>query len=84
MKLLLFIFLLTTSPLSLADESIIAEAQETIKSQLKDPYSAVFEGIYMGKTENGAPVVCGTVNAKNSYGGYIGRKNFYYLKCKNF
>ncbi|MDO9470956.1 MAG: hypothetical protein Q7J23_09615 [Nitrosomonas sp.] len=79
MKFFLVVFLLTPSFLALANESIITDAQEAIKSQLKDPYSAVFDDIYLGKAENGAPVVCGTVNAKNSYGGYTGRKKFYYL-----
>lgn len=81
MKFLLVVFLFATSFLALANESIIADAQEAIKSQLKDPYSAVFEDIYLGKAENGAPVVCGTVNAKNSYGGYTGKKKFYYLNA---
>lgn len=51
-----------------------------IVKDFKDPYSAVFEGIYIGKAANGSPVVCGTVNAKNSYGAYTGRKPFYYVK----
>lgn len=64
--------------ISFANDGLIAEAKESIKNQLKDPYSAVFENIYIGRAANGAPVVCGTVNAKNSYGAYVGRQAFYY------
>lgn len=62
-----------------ASDDLIAQAKESLTKDLKDPYSAVFEGIYMGKAANGAPVVCGTINAKNAYGAYTGRKRFYYL-----
>jgi hypothetical protein len=62
-----------------ASEGLIAEAKAHIGRNLKDPYSAVYE-VYMGKAANGEPVVCGTVNAKNSYGAYGGRKRFYYLR----
>jgi hypothetical protein len=62
-----------------ASEDLIAEAKEQIGKGLKDPYSAMYEGVYMGQAANGKPVVCGTVNAKNSYGAYGGRKRFYYL-----
>lgn len=63
-----------------ASDELIAEAKEAIGKTLKDPYSAVFEGMYMGKAANGNPVVCGTLNAKNAYGAYTGRKRFYYLR----
>lgn len=46
-----------------ADEKVI----QIVKSQLKDPDSAKFQNI-KGQ--------CGEINAKNSFGGYVGFKRF--------
>lgn len=78
MKLLLATILLVSASAH-ADEALFAEAKQEVSKNLKDPYSAVFEGMYLGKTANGTPVVCGTVNAKNSYGAFTGRKRFYFV-----
>jgi hypothetical protein len=40
----------------------------------------VFEKIFMSSGANGTPIVCGEFNAKNSYGGYVGNKRFYYIR----
>ena len=57
----------------------IQKARESIRSILKDPYSAKF-GKYQAFTyiENGytKTAMCGFVNAKNSYGGYVGNEVF--------
>ncbi|SEE38756.1 hypothetical protein [Pseudomonas coleopterorum] len=54
-------------------------AKNSVRSSLKDPYSAVFDGLY-GTTihpENKKSVIaCGYVNAKNGYGGYTGSSKF--------
>lgn len=42
-------------------------AMEAVRSKLRDPDTAKFEGVVA--TPNG---VCGRVNAKNGYGGYAG------------
>ena len=49
----------------------IAQAKEAVGRELKDPGSAQYRDIevYDG-------VVCGQVNAKNSYGGYVGFQPF--------
>jgi hypothetical protein len=47
-----------------------------VRSTLKDPYSAVLGGMAAAKNSSGTITVCGTVNAKNSFGGYVG-SNFY-------
>lgn len=44
------------------------ETQNIVKNSLKDPNSAEFRNINKS---------CGEVNAKNSYGGYIGFERFY-------
>ena len=56
-----------------------------IGSKLKDPYSAVFDfrqpvaswAQPLGRDYEYAWVVCGTVNGKNSFGGYVGAQPFY-------
>lgn len=72
-------------PIAQADAEAAAEAH--IKARLKDPMSAVFtwEPIYKGYLR-GAPIVGretiygylldGTVNSKNSFGGYTGAKQY--------
>lgn len=50
--------------------------QDSVRSKLKDPESARFGKIAAGEVE-GQTIVCGWVNAKNSYGGYIGMQPFF-------
>lgn len=52
-------------------------AQSVVKGVLKDPYSAQFGAMSAFQLDNGDQVYCGQVNAKNSYGGYIGYKTFF-------
>jgi hypothetical protein len=53
---------------------------------LKDPESAKFRGLFvsqsepLGDSQLVAPILCGEVNAKNSYGGYVGFRRFYALE----
>lgn len=49
-----------------------ADEFEPIKQLLKDPYSAKFRA--MPPRSDGT--ICGLVNAKNSYGGYVGQRPF--------
>lgn len=46
--------------------------QDSVKSLLKDPSSADFTSVK--RYDNGS--VCGLVNAKNSYGGFVGARGF--------
>lgn len=56
-------------------EKALEKAKEAIASKLKDPGSAQFRNVKL-KIYIDKPVVCGEVNAKNSYGGYVGFKRF--------
>ena len=58
------------------DEKVKAAGIEAVKENLKDPYSAVFDNILIRKSKEQTYYVCGTVNAKNSYGAYVGKKYF--------
>lgn len=57
------------------EASYIALNQDLIKGRLKDPSSAEFRNAFVSSAI-GAPVVCGEVNAKNSFGGYTGFQRF--------
>jgi hypothetical protein len=60
-----------------------ALAEKIIKSRLVDPYSVHFEMLssVVGKDKTGNTVrlTCGTYNAKNKLGGYVGAKHFVYV-----
>jgi hypothetical protein len=50
-------------------------AKAVIERKLKDPMSAQWTGLFKVKTKEGE-FVCGAVNSKNSYGGYVGSRGF--------
>ena len=55
-------------------------AHNAIKQDLKDPYSAQFAHDTVVKVNYGgedAVVVCGTINAKNGFGAYVGDKLYF-------
>jgi hypothetical protein len=54
------------------NDELFGAARLGVKAQLKDPGSAKFARLFI--TKKG--VVCGTVNAKNSFGGYTGNGYF--------
>jgi len=77
-----FITKLEQSPryyLSAAEEKAV---QDSVAAQLKEPLSAIFSGMVASKETNGSILVCGSVNAKNSLGGYTGMQP-YYVALKN-
>jgi hypothetical protein len=59
--------------------SIIKKAEASICATLKDCESARFRNETVKMGADGTPIVCGEVNAKNSYGGYGGFQGFIYL-----
>jgi len=56
-------------------EATIEAGKEAVRSLLKDPNSAEFSDMSIEGFRTGR-LVCGVVNAKNSFGGYVGRKPF--------
>lgn len=60
------------------------QIREWVRAALKDPESARFgeELLLSGSGMN--MIACGTVNAKNSFGGYIGETNFMVYDGKLF
>lgn len=59
--------------LTAAQRAVIEDA---IRLHLKDPELARFSNFKAGSAPEGT-TVCGTVNAKNSYGGYTGGATFF-------
>ncbi|MBN8649331.1 MAG: hypothetical protein J0L55_15360 [Caulobacterales bacterium] len=51
----------------------IKEAQMAVKEKLNDPESAQFENVVIS-----GDAVCGWVNSKNKFGGYVGATMFLY------
>jgi hypothetical protein len=60
------------------DRQLMRNAETAMRDRLKDPESARFHDLVVARF-SGAPVVCGHVNAKNSFGGYSGKKAFVYV-----
>lgn len=56
-------------------KSTIEAGKKAVKQTLKDPESAQFTNLRIGKYGDGI-LVCGNVNAKNSFGGYVGTRPF--------
>jgi hypothetical protein len=55
------------------------ESKDAILAKLCDPDSAQFENVYFHTTEHDGKKLyayCGTVNAKNGFGGYAGKEEF--------
>jgi len=55
--------------------TIFEKTQQVVQSSLKDPSSAQFRNVRLVAWRSWQ-VVCGEVNAKNSYGGYAGFTKF--------
>lgn len=68
-----------------SDADLIQLAQKSVQQQLKDPESAKFGEALIFAHPDESPkyknlrYVCGTVNAKNALGGYVGESRFVVL-----
>lgn len=69
------LLLLAFTAVAAASEQDIAAGKAVIAMKMKDPESVRFTDVVA--SEKGT--VCGWINAKNSYGGYVGFKPFYVL-----
>lgn len=55
------------------DALLIVKAQDAVRTRLRDPSSATFSGEHVGRD---GVFVCGTVNARNGFGGMSGGERF--------
>lgn len=78
MRQILFIFLCGVALVGCkpTEKDFIKIGESLVRDSLKDPDSAKLESSFHSSGENDG-YVCGHVNAKNSYGGYTGKKPFY-------
>lgn len=59
-------------------DQLISDAKAAIIQKLKDPASASFRDVvYVPTAQGTGGTVCGEVNAKNAYGGYVGFTPFF-------
>lgn len=56
-------------------DEFVAKAKTAVAHDLKDPGSAQFRGTYISE-ERATRFLCGEINAKNSYGAYVGFRKF--------
>jgi len=70
-RFIAFIFILVSTPTFASNE--IQDAKQGVRESLKDASSAKFRNVKFHKDSG---IVCGEVNAKNSYGGYSGYQYF--------
>lgn len=70
-------FIGVKDPKTPKENRAIANALTAIRQNLKDPESADF-GLARAYAADGTIYVCGTVNAKNSFGGYTGKRRYIY------
>ena len=64
-----------------SDYVLKSKAKEAVLNKLKDPDSAKF-GPMTVRDDHGTPVVCGTVNSKNGFGGFTGYTVFFVEKTE--
>ena len=51
-------------------------AKMNVTADFKDPATVLYRGLFVGK-DGESLVLCGELNGRNSYGGYVGFKRFY-------
>lgn len=57
-------------------DDLMANGRLAVRQLLVEPDSARFADLRTHVAENGVGALCGTVNARNGYGGYIGDTRF--------
>lgn len=60
------------------DGRVVTMAKSLVAERMRDPEATRFKNEFSAyQTNRGDYIVCGTVNAKNAMGGYVGYKPFY-------
>lgn len=57
-------------------EVFVLSAKRVVSDAFKDPDSVRYRDMYISNKT--VPTLCGELNSKNSYGGYVGYKRFFY------
>lgn len=57
--------------------AFVSAAKDQLTRSFKDPASAQYRGLFVSEVQyRGTKALCGEVNARNSYGGYVGFRRF--------
>lgn len=75
-KLLIALLLVASFISAQVADNVIDGAKAKIAAKMKDPESARFADLVSVVDKGGTSIVCGWINAKNSYGGYVGYTPF--------
>ncbi|WP_284082766.1 hypothetical protein [Acinetobacter pittii] len=85
LKKIAILLLISFSPIALANSTtLIQEAEEAVRYDLLDPFSAKMRNIRIVTNSYGVKSVCGAVNAKNRFGAYSGFTLFVYFNGKAY
>lgn len=57
-------------------KGFLESAKANVTRDFKDPRSAQFRGLFVSRND-ALLILCGEVNAKNSFGAYVGFRKFY-------
>jgi len=76
MKKLILLGVLALAGCGVVQAQDLKRAKEEVASRTRDPSSVQFRDVRFESQVNGSKAVCGEMNAKNGYGGYVGFKNF--------
>jgi hypothetical protein len=77
MKYVFIVFLFMSTYTIASETAVIKNAEISLLDKLKDPDSAKFYNVRILTNSQGKKAVCGQVNSKNSYGGYVGKQDFF-------
>jgi len=80
--LFLTVIVLQVTAVFASDENLEIQAKNVLKSVLKDADSAKFQNLKVITNSKAEQSVCGEVNSRNSFGGYVGFTKFAYSKNK--
>lgn len=58
-------------------KSSIPTFQKFVADEMRDPESSRFRNVTVVVDANGSDALCGQINSKNAYGGYVGFEWFY-------
>lgn len=64
-----------SKPLSPDQAAFVKVAKQNVVRDFKDPASAQYRGVFIAR-KGAMTMLCGEVNSKNSYGGYVGFRAF--------
>lgn len=66
-----------TAQLVTASDDYTESSLERVREKFRDPESARFKDLMATQLPGQSrPTICGSVNAKNAYGGYVGYRRF--------